>query len=91
MMPRRLLATACKTGGIADPRPRFHDLRHTYATHMLAAGITPHAVARLLGHGSAQLVYERYGHALPDEVAGAAARLDAHVDTVMATVGVKIR
>jgi integrase len=44
---------------------------------MLAAGVTPHAVAHLLGHASAQLVYERYGHALPDELAGAARRLEA--------------
>jgi integrase len=77
MMPRRLLWAACENAEIADPLPRFHDLRHSYATAMLAAGVTPHAVARLLGHASAQLVYERYGHALPDELAGAAERLEA--------------
>jgi integrase len=77
MMPRRLLLRACGLAEIAAQLPRFHDLRHSYATAMLAAGVTPHAVAHLLGHASAQLVYERYGHALPDELAGAARRLEA--------------
>ncbi|MDX6533320.1 MAG: hypothetical protein QOF68_1064 [Gaiellales bacterium] len=76
-MPRRLLWTACANAEIGEPLPRFHDLRHSYATAMLAAGLTPHAVAKLLGHASAQLVYERYGHALPDELAAAAERLEA--------------
>ncbi|MDH5280827.1 MAG: tyrosine-type recombinase/integrase, partial [Thermoleophilia bacterium] len=48
--------------------PRFHDLRHTYATHLLAAGLRPHAVAALLGHADVRLVLNRYGHALPDEL-----------------------
>jgi integrase len=76
-MPRRLLWAACELAEITEPLPRFHDLRHSYATALLAAGVTPHAVARLLGHPSAQLVYERYGHALPDELAGAGERLEA--------------
>lgn len=60
-----------------DPQPRFHELRHAYATHLLAAGLTPHAVAQLLGHADAGLVWRRYGHALPSEVAGAGERLHA--------------
>ena len=48
-----------------------------HATALLGAGLTEHAVATLVGHGSAQEVYQRYGHALPDEVAHAASRLDA--------------
>lgn len=56
---------------------RLHDCRHAYATHMLAAGLTAHAVAALLGHSDAGLVLRRYGHALPAEVAGAGAVLSA--------------
>jgi integrase len=41
-------------------------------------------VAKLLGHSGAQLVYQRYGHALPDEVARAASRLDAWREQVAA-------
>jgi integrase len=55
--------------------PRLHDTRHAYATSMLAAGLTSHAVAALLGHADASLVDRRYGHALPDELAAAGQRL----------------
>jgi integrase len=60
-----------------EPRPRFHDLRHSYATHMLAAGVSAHAVSELLGHGDAGLVWQRYGHAMPGEVAAAGDALEA--------------
>jgi integrase len=60
-----------------SPLPRFHDLRHTYATHALASGLREHVVAAILGHADAKLVWNRYGHALPDEVASAGERLAA--------------
>ena len=57
------------------PLPRFHDIRHAFASHGLAAGLSAHAIARLLGHSDAGLVWRRYGHALPDELASAGERL----------------
>ncbi|MGH7642843.1 MAG: tyrosine-type recombinase/integrase [Candidatus Dormibacteria bacterium] len=45
------------------PRIRFHDLRHTAATLLLAEGVHPRIAADLLGHSSPQLVLERYAHA----------------------------
>ena len=77
MRPKRLLLAACAHAGITEPMPRFHDLRHSYATAMLRAGLTVHACAKLLGHRDANLVLKRYGHALPDELAGAADQLEA--------------
>ena len=65
-----------------DPTLRLHELRHTYATHALAAGMTTHAVAQLLGHADAALVWRRYGHALPDEVALAGVTLAAWRESV---------
>jgi integrase len=62
----------CRELELSEPLPRFHDTRHAYATHALAAGLSAHAVARLLGHSDAGLVWRRYGHALPDELARAA-------------------
>ncbi len=62
----------CRELEIGEPLPRFHDTRHAYATHALAAGLSAHAVAQLLGHSDAGLVWRRYGHALPDEIARAA-------------------
>ena len=73
----RAFKRAAKAAGIADPLPRFHDARHAFASHALAAGLSAHAVAALLGHTDAGLVWRRYGHALPDEVAGAGEALAA--------------
>jgi integrase len=80
---RRIIVAA----GIAEPRPRFHDLRHTFATHALASGSSAHAVARLLGHADAGLVWRRYGHALPAELAEAADRLRRWRDANDARIG----
>ncbi len=73
--PRSAWQRIVRASGIVKPLPRFHDLRHAYATHMLAEGLTAHAVAELLGHADAALVWQRYGHALPAEVAEAGVRL----------------
>jgi integrase len=59
------------------PLARPHDCRHAFASHMLAVGLTAHAVAQLLGHADAALVTRRYGHALPDELARAGEMLSA--------------
>jgi hypothetical protein len=42
----------------------------------LAAGLTVHEVADLLGHETPALVIRRYGHALPRQVATAGERLE---------------
>ena len=34
------------------PRIRFHDLRHSHATHLIAAGVHPKIVSERLGHAS---------------------------------------
>jgi integrase len=74
---QRALKRAAKAAGLAEPLPRFHDARHAFASHALAAGLSAHAVAVLLGHSDAGLVWRRYGHALPDEVAQAGEALAA--------------
>ena len=73
----RAFTRAASRAGVAAPLPRFHDCRHAFATHALAAGLTAHAVAALLGHSDAGLVLQRYGHALPDELASAGETLSA--------------
>jgi integrase len=55
----------------------FHDLRHTCASLMIAAGANPLEVASQLGHKDARLVLQRYGHLYPGASARAAQRLDA--------------
>jgi integrase len=43
-----------------------HDLRHAYASWLLAAGESVVCVAERLGHCNGQLVLTTYGHLLPD-------------------------
>ena len=65
--------TASRTGRAT---PTLHDPRHAYASALLAAGLTVHAVAELLGHSSPALVMARYGHAYADEKAASAMALE---------------
>lgn len=41
---------------------RFHDLRHTYATMLLEAGVALNTVQEQLGHHSPTFTAEQYGH-----------------------------
>jgi integrase len=59
---------------------RFHDLRHTHATHALQAGIHPKIVSERLGHSSVSVTLDIYSHVLPSmqrEAAEAVAALVA--------------
>jgi integrase len=47
------------------PDIRWHDLRHTYATLLLARGTHPTYVQKSLGHASVQLTLDRYSHWMP--------------------------
>ena len=71
------LQRLCREHGVEMPLPRFHDCRHAFASHLLAAGVSAHACAELMGHSDASLVMKRYGHALPDELARAGDVLSA--------------
>jgi integrase len=57
-------------------RLRFHDLRHSAATLLLAQGVHPKVVQELLGHSSISLTLDTYSHTVPDLQAEAAARLE---------------
>ena len=39
-------------GRLDVPRVRFHDLRHSHATQLLATGVHPKVVQERLGHSS---------------------------------------
>lgn len=58
-------------------RPRIHDLRHTHASWLVAAGVPLPAVQRRLGHESIQTTVDRYSHLAPDVDYGVTAALDA--------------
>jgi integrase len=47
------------------PKVRFHDLRHTAATLLLAEGIHPKVVADMLGHATTAITLDLYSHTTP--------------------------
>lgn len=55
---------------------RFHDLRHTHASLMLAAGEQLHVVQQRLGHEKPSTTADIYGHAIPGQQRAAADRFD---------------
>jgi integrase len=55
---------------------RIHDLRHTAAVHMLAAGIPIEKVGQVLGHSNVGVTYSTYARFLPQHMADAVNVLD---------------
>ncbi|MHC4696731.1 MAG: tyrosine-type recombinase/integrase [Planctomycetota bacterium] len=47
------------------PRFRFHDIRHTFASLLLAQGELLHYVKEQMGHASIQTTVDIYGHLVP--------------------------
>ena len=66
---RLLLAPNCR-------RVRFHDLRHSHATHLLASGVHPKIAQERLGHATVAITLDLYSHVLPGMQADAASRVD---------------
>ncbi|MBQ9719189.1 MAG: site-specific integrase [Oscillospiraceae bacterium] len=48
------------------PSIRFHDLRHTFATHALASGVDAKTLAGILGHTNASFTLDTYTHVTKD-------------------------
>src|SRR6266540_3335990 len=56
---------------------RFHDLRHTCASLLIAAGVHAKAIQERLGHSSIQITMDRYGHLMESAYASVSDALDA--------------
>ncbi len=72
---RRSFLPLLKRAGL--PLIRFHDLRHTAATLLLAQGVHPKIVQERLGHSQVSLTLDTYSHVLPGMGREAASKLDA--------------
>lgn len=72
---RREWGPAVEAGGIAKPA-RIYDLRSTFASDALAAGVTVFELARIMGT-SMQMIERHYGTLLDGASEGIAGRLDA--------------
>ena len=46
-------------------RIRFHDLRHTCASLLMAQGVSPRVVMDVLGHSTLSVTMDLYSHVLP--------------------------
>jgi integrase len=55
----------------------LHTLKHSFATHMLAAGVPLHTVSELLGHSFVAVTGDVYGHVSTDGARSAVQRLSA--------------
>jgi integrase len=64
---------AIKLAGL--PRIRFHDLRHTFATLALQAGVNPRTVQERLGHSNVAITLGIYTHVTERDERGAAVKV----------------
>jgi integrase len=48
------------------PSIRFHDLRHTFATHALTSGVDAKTLSGILGHTNASFTLDTYTHVTTD-------------------------
>ncbi len=71
---RRYFESSLRAAGLRVIR--FHDLRHTCASLLIAQGESPKYVQRQLRHASSQMTFDRYGHLFPDTHHEVTRRLD---------------
>jgi integrase len=70
----RVYKKLLQTAGL--PNLRFHDLRHTCATLLLAQGVHPKEVQEILGHSDIRMTMDIYGHAISSAKRNAANLMD---------------
>lgn len=74
---KRRHAIPCGCPGTLANAPRIHDLRHTNAAWLIAAGVPLMGVQRQLGHESYRTTEKRYGHLTAAVKAGMGAASNA--------------
>jgi integrase len=61
------------------PKVRFHDLRHSFGSLLLAAGVDLKVISELLGHSEIGVTANQYLHLLPSLRQEAAERFDTQI------------
>jgi hypothetical protein len=72
---RTLFSAAARTIGVPDLHP--HQLRHTAASLAIASGADIKVVQQMLGHSSATMTLDTYGHLFGDRLDEVATAMDA--------------
>jgi integrase len=91
MQPRSLTHEFTRlVGRIQEiPRVRFHDLRHSHATQLLAAGVHPKVASERLGHSTIGVTLDLYSHVSATMQEDAAAKLDTAYGSISGSNGPK--
>jgi integrase len=58
----------------------LHECRHTFASLMIAAGVSAKALSAYMGHSSVTITLDRYGHLMPGNESETAALLDSYLE-----------
>jgi integrase len=66
----------CQAVDAEFPRVTVHELRHTAASLMIASGANVKTVQSQLGHKSATMTLDQYGHLFPDDLDDVADKMD---------------
>lgn len=75
------LKTLLRYAGL--PSIRFHDLRHTFATHALASGVDAKTLSGILGHTNASFTLDTYTHVTTDMQKKASGIVGGFLDEIM--------
>ena len=65
------------------PSIRFHDLRHTFATHALASGVDAKTLSGILGHTQASFTLDTYTHVTGDMEKRASEIVGSFMENIM--------
>lgn len=80
LQPPNLWSRAQRAWNLAGRQPiGLHEVRHTFASVLIAAGVDAKAITTYMGHASIQTTYGLYGTLMPSSDAEAASLVDAYL------------
>lgn len=62
------------------PDIRFHDLRHTFATHAISSGVDVKTLSNILGHSKSSFTLDTYTHVTTEMQKSASEKIENMLD-----------